>query len=209
MSIWEKQPYDTSASFDAFHRYYLSQDPPRSVEKAYRLAYADKHGLSPKEVQKKQASGTWKKWAWPKGKPEALTWQQRAQAFDDHLAALQREEWEQQHMSEAEALARIAEHARGSLAEFADVVTIADLKDHPKAHLIKKLITDVIQGSDGKITYRSRFELHDPQKALDMIGKHHKLFTDKVEIVDETLSDEERINRISTILKEAKDRADT
>lgn len=79
-------------------------------------------------------------------------------------------------MSTDEVLIRLAEQARGSLAEFTDVQLMADLKDHPRAHLIKHLTTDVYEDKLGKLHYKTKFELYDAQAALVHIGKAHGLF---------------------------------
>lgn len=103
-------------------------------------------------------------------------WQKKEKFADEiktHIEELQ--------MGADEVLIRLAEHARGSLADFADVTLLTDLKNHPKAHLVKKLRTDVSEGADGKINYRTHFELYDAQAALVHIGKHLGLFNDKVE----------------------------
>jgi len=94
--LWERQPWDTAASFDRFHRFYLPQERPRSVVEAYRR-YRQTTGKDPAKIR--QAPGGWNNWAAgrdSKGQPieGAKTWEQRAQAYDDHLAKLDRERWE-------------------------------------------------------------------------------------------------------------------
>lgn len=84
-------------------------------------------------------------------------------------------------MSADEVLIRLAEQARGSHADFAGVNLRDDLKDHPKAHLVKTIITDVYEDAKGKIHHKMRLELYDAQAALVHIGKVHGLFTDKIE----------------------------
>lgn len=81
-------------------------------------------------------------------------------------------------MSADEVLIRLGEQARGDIGEFLTfhdgiklpLIDIAKAQD--KTHLIKKL-----KYRDGQI----EFELHDAQSALVQLGKHHGLFTDKVE----------------------------
>ena len=99
--LWERQPWDTAASFDRFHRFYLSQERPRALDEAYRDYLAERRGLQKgaKEVASKRAPGQWQRWFRAQdggGQPidGAKTWEQRAQAYDDHLAQLDRERWE-------------------------------------------------------------------------------------------------------------------
>lgn len=99
-------------------------------------------------------------------------------------------------MSADEVLARLTEHARGSLADFIDVaqpsidledagdmdeahatvsgwrLNLAKAEHAGKLHLLKKL-------KSGQ--WGPEIEIHDAQAALALLGKHHKLFTDKVE----------------------------
>jgi phage terminase small subunit len=84
-------------------------------------------------------------------------------------------------MSTDEVLVRLADQARGSHADFTEVNLREDLKDHPKAHLVKTVISDVYEDSKGKIHHKLRFELYDAQAALVHIGKAHGLFADRVE----------------------------
>jgi phage terminase small subunit len=88
-------------------------------------------------------------------------------------------------MSADEVLTRLAEHARGSLADFLRITGDGDLRgfdlseDKP-LHLLKK-------ASISKRTYKDTteetvtIELYDAQAALNLLGKHHKLFTDVTE----------------------------
>jgi phage terminase small subunit len=85
-------------------------------------------------------------------------------------------------MSADEVLIRLTEHARGDLSEFADIQLMTDLKQHPKAHLIKRLTMDVYEDKNGKVHYKTHFELYDAQAALDKIMRYHGMYNDKVEI---------------------------
>lgn len=93
--LWERQPWDTQASFNYFHTYYLSQVPPRSVNKAYRMAQADKG----KTVDRKlEASRGWRNWSMGlnysrKEIKGAVSWAERAFAFDEFCAANNIDQW--------------------------------------------------------------------------------------------------------------------
>jgi phage terminase small subunit len=85
-------------------------------------------------------------------------------------------------MSAAEVLARLTDQATASMADF---ISLDDETGYPrldlkqafergKLHLLKKMrVTD-----QGHLT----IELHDGQKALMLLGQHHKLFTQKHEV---------------------------
>lgn len=82
-------------------------------------------------------------------------------------------------MSATECKARISVQARGDIGDLEEALMertpaaiVAKAKYLGVSHLIKK----ISQGPNG-ITV----ELRDTQKALELIGKHHKLFTEKHE----------------------------
>lgn len=88
---------------------------------------------------------------------------------------------EQLAMGANEVLARLSQHAGGSMEDFVTLgpmgwfIDLEKAKQRGKLHLIKKIKQD----KDG-IT----LELYDAQAALVQVGKHHKLFVDRVEIGD-------------------------
>lgn len=100
---WERQPWDTNASYAAFHNYYLVlETEKRSTARAYRH-YRQDHGHTPKG-RGRQANAQWTKWAAglnyrgkkPKGSAyeNSLTWAERAAAYDAVVFAKQRDTWE-------------------------------------------------------------------------------------------------------------------
>ena len=85
-------------------------------------------------------------------------------------------------MAADEVLIRLAEQARVSLDEVIDVygkgkhewnVNIPKIIADGKGHLIKSLTPT---------QYGLKVELHDKQRALELLGKHHRLFVDRQEI---------------------------
>lgn len=88
-------------------------------------------------------------------------------------------------MGADEVLTRLGEHARGSLADFITVQAITGrididfrkAQEAGKLHLLKKFKRTV--SKDGEVTLE--FELYDAQAALVHLGKHHRLFAERVE----------------------------
>ena len=85
-------------------------------------------------------------------------------------------------MSADEVLIRLAEHARGSMADF---VTFWDGVSLPKLALEKAhkagkfgLVKKLKYGKDGEV----EFELYDAQAALVQLGKVHKLFVERQDV---------------------------
>lgn len=95
---WERQTWDTAKSHDAFHKYYLPQPQPRSIDLAYRVYLAEQDGhavkedwVIPDDYKSKRANGTWRGWAHALNKKGAIDgamkWADRAAAFDDFIKA--------------------------------------------------------------------------------------------------------------------------
>lgn len=89
----------------------------------------------------------------------------------------------QHKMGADEVLARLSFIASGSFEDFIDPDSLSiDLKKAKRAEklgLIKKLkITTVVTSHADRDTQTEtiEFELHDPMKALELLGKHHKVF---------------------------------
>lgn len=117
-------------------------------------------------------------------------------------------------MSANEVLVRLSEIAHGDIADFLEFhsygpasINLRQGYERGKMPLVKKLTPT---------KFGTAIELHDPVAALTLLGKHHKLFTEKSELehsgtitVDDTgLSDDERARRIASILDAARERRD-
>ena len=108
----------------------------------------------------------------------AITLERRRQTLEQI-----EEQYRQRHMSEAEALALLADQARGNMADFAGIRAQSDLADNPKAALVKNIVqhyTQTTKGtgedSEAEIKARIALGLYDAQKALELILKHHGAF---------------------------------
>lgn len=113
-------------------------------------------------------------------------------------------------MGADEVMMRLAEHARGNLGDFLSTTPDGEIQlnlDNPKAstRLIKEVTQRRTVREDVEETVLT-VKLYDAQAALQLIGKHHKLFTEKIEIDDTGLTDEQRATRINAILDKARTR---
>jgi hypothetical protein len=107
--LWERQPWDTAASFAAFQLWLLQGERPRSLDAAYRTQVGRECYASGTPLR---ASDAWRRWYQGRdptgarrqhnGRP-VPTWSDRAQAYDDHLAELDRLKWEQRRAAVREA----------------------------------------------------------------------------------------------------------
>lgn len=109
-------------------------------------------------------------------------WQSRIAAQKEIDDAIALEQYRERHMSSPEVLALLADQARGDIANFASVEAFADLLDNPDSRIVKKIKRTTRQSKDGETTTYIELELYDAQSALEKIGRHHGLFTDKIDI---------------------------
>lgn len=92
-------------------------------------------------------------------------------------------------MGRNEVIGRLTDHARASMGDFisfdAQGNPYTDLtKAKHRLHLIKELKVDEDERRVGPMTLITRkiaIKLYSAQDALEKLGKHHKLFTEKVE----------------------------
>jgi len=105
------------------------------------------------------------------------------------------------HLGADEVLARLADHAMGSMEDFISVrvnpeteqpepvIDIEKARQAGKLHLIKKIRID---------DKGTAIELYDADAALTLVGKHHELFTEKQKIEGEVTT---RITNLNDLLK--------
>ncbi len=134
-------------------------------------------------------------------------------------------------MSAEEVIIRLADMARGDLADLMEITTSGftfrlmekdesgNLIINPKTKLIKKIKQKVTtylskkdDGEDREII-DTELELYSAQEALALLGKHHKLFTDNVDLLsggkqinfDLGLLTNEQLAKLEEIIKAASD----
>lgn len=111
---------------------------------------------------------------------ENLTKPDIAEAIQDELT--------RRCMGKDEVLIRLAQHARGDIDDYLDDDGYFDLRKAraaKKTNLIKKFKTKTTTRLIGEMevtTKEIEFELYDAQAALQLVGRHHKLFVDKLEM---------------------------
>lgn len=98
---------------------------------------------------------------------------------DERIKAAISERLDQLVMSADEVLKRLGEHARGNLGDFVDPFTgqidLVRAQQKGVLHLVKSYSNSYGPGSQSV-----RIELYSAQSALQLIGKNHGLFADKV-----------------------------
>lgn len=105
-------------------------------------------------------------------------------------------------MDAEEVLCRLSKHGRASIADVLDkdgMFNLETAKERGAEDLVRKvkIRRRTEHGRDGTVTevVDHELELHNSQTALELMGRHHKLFTDRVET--ETKLSPEDIPRIA------------
>jgi phage terminase small subunit len=89
-------------------------------------------------------------------------------------------------MGADEVLARLSDHASGSLRPFIrrgydGELRGFDLSDEQPLHLVHKVSLTTRTMKDDVTEEKISIELYDAQAALALLGRHHRLFADKIE----------------------------
>ena len=166
--LWDRQEEEPSRWYQRFNAYRLA-GPGRSIEAVYRAE------CEARRNKVKRPSHVWYDNA------ERWSWKARAQAWDQHLADEVELKWREQVMGEAELLARLSQMARVNIGDFVyldhdgHIGNINQDAIDERGHLVKK-----ISSSEGKTSSIS-VEMYDAQQAMQLLGKHLKLFTNSEE----------------------------
>lgn len=90
-------------------------------------------------------------------------------------------------MSAQEVLETLSAIARGDMGDFIDdntlSINIRNAQSKGKMHLVKK-IKYITKVEDDSQTDTVEFELYDRVKALELLGRHYALFTDRLQVDD-------------------------
>jgi phage terminase small subunit len=86
--------------------------------------------------------------------------------------------------SGSEVLELLTKHARADLTDVLDASGQLSWSKAKSKRLLKKLKTKTRTDKDGNVTVEHEYEIHDPQAALEKLGRFHKLFTDRIETSD-------------------------
>jgi hypothetical protein len=101
--LWDRLENESERGFRAFEVFLSLPSGERTLLKAYRQHVGNPDAVKP--------SDTWSRWS------SDFAWRERAAAYDDHLASLRRDAYEQAISEEAGRQAREVEKARGRMNE--------------------------------------------------------------------------------------------
>lgn len=141
--LWEKQPWETVTAFDRFVTFYLSQTPPRSVDRAYNT-YRERKGAKPAS----RASGTWRHWSTGRTAngeiiSGAYSWPERAAAFDQHKAELSLVELEQDRIRFGDKIRNVA---------FIGLDRLQEMLEHPliESRVVEETEVETVLDDSGR-----------------------------------------------------------
>lgn len=101
-----------------------------------------------------------------------------------HIAAAIEKRLSEQIMSANEVAARLSEQARGDLGNFINLEFTNEFANHPQSRLLKKFKKTHRVYKDETTEDTIEFELYNAQAALELIGKYHAIFTDRLKVDD-------------------------
>ena len=170
--LWERQTWDTNASYKAFKDYYLAAEGPGRLINAYRAYRREmRRERGANEARRKKITavpGSWSNWSRAKDRngdsiPGAVTWEQRAAAFDKHLVAKELAQLAERKAKNKEARLRLAEGAMGQL-----TFVWSQMDFRPKV------------GPDGQLVVPELPPFKDAVRALDVILNQLRIEYDDV-----------------------------
>ena len=214
--LWERQPWDTGASYKAFKDYFLPAAEPGALINAYRAYRRDNRRESGanqarrKKIDDSQITavpGSWSNWSRARNSkgepiPGAVTWEQRKAAFEAHLAGKELAKLAERKAKSKEARLRVAE---GALAQLTIIWSQLDFrpKRGPDGQLIVPDLPpfkDAVRALD-VILNQLRIEHDDlPQQRMELSGKDGSPVITQLERPSYShLSDEELLDRLAEL----------
>ena len=155
---WNRQPWESDKSFSYFHDFYLLVDPKdRSLTEAYRR-YRKYKGYQ--QTDARDAPGTWHNWfsganSYGKKPPGsvhelALSWFERARAFDVHIEAEKENIWRERRLKLREDEWDFGEKLKDRARRMLAAVLFERTQDGPNGTLVTVKPTVWFEGDIGR-----------------------------------------------------------
>jgi hypothetical protein len=151
--LWERLENEPERAYRAFESYRNLSSGERTLIAAYRQHVGNPDAVKP--------SDTWSGWS------KEFAWRERAAAYDDHLARLRREAYEQAISEEAARQAREVEKARGRSNELLTLGYVRAMEWFEEMDASQMRMSDVIQVARLHMDYLKAFPLQPEPRHED------------------------------------------
>src|SRR5215218_4077803 len=151
--LWDRLENEPERAYRAFECFLSLPSSERTLLAAYRNHVDNPDAVKP--------SDTWSGWS------NAFAWRERAAAYDDHLARLRREAYEQAISEEAARQAREVEKARGRSNELLTLGYVRAMEWFEEMDASQMRMSDVIQVARLHMDYLKAFPVQPEPRHED------------------------------------------
>src|SRR5215218_6338295 len=151
--LWDRLENEPERAYRAFECFLSLPSGERTLLRAYRQHVGNSDAVKP--------SDTWSGWS------NAFAWRERAAAYDDHLARLRREAYEQAISEEAARQAREVEKARGRSNELLTLGYVRAMEWFEEMDASQMRMSDVIQVARLHMDYLKAFPVQPEPSSED------------------------------------------
>jgi hypothetical protein len=151
--LWDRLEIEPEGAYRAFESYRNLPSAQRTLIKAYRQHVGNPDADKP--------SDTWSRWS------SEFAWRERAAAYDDHLARLRRDAYEQAVSEEAARQAREVEKARGRSNELLTLGYVRAMEWFEEVDASQMRMSDVIQVARLHMDYLKAFPVQPEPRHED------------------------------------------
>src|SRR5215208_4399793 len=151
--LWERLENEPDRAYRAFECFLSLPSGERTLLRAYRQHVGNPDAAKP--------SDTWSGWS------STFAWRERAAAYDDHLARLRRDAYEQAVSEEAARQAREVEKARGRSNELLTLGYVRAMEWFEEMDASQMRMSDVIQVARLHMDYLKAFPVQPESRNED------------------------------------------
>ena len=176
--LWDRLENEPERAYRAFECFLSLPSGERTLLEAYRRHVGNPDAVKP--------SDTWSGWS------SRFAWRERAAAYDDHLARLRREAYEQAISEEAARQAREVEKARGRSNELLTLGYVRAMEWFEEVDASQMRMSDVIQVARLHMDYLKAFPVQpEPRYEDDWTDEDEARMADLIKEIDAQAEDDE------------------
>src|SRR5215208_5465444 len=175
--LWERLENEPERAYRAFECFLSLPSGERTLLRAYKQHVGNPDAVKP--------SDTWSGWS------NTFAWRERAAAYDDHLARLRREAYEQAISEEAARQAREVEKARGRSNELLTLGYVRAMEWFEEVDASQMRMSDVIQVARLHMDAVKAFGVEEPRVEDDWTEADEARWDEIIREIDAEEADEE------------------